>query len=177
MKWVNGVLVLALLLGGCGYTTKSLLRSDIKTICVENFANRIPVTEETSDERMYIGYRPRMEYDITKAVVDRFIFDGNLKISDRKDADLILTGELVDFRKEPLRYDANDNVEEYRLRLVTSLELTDVKNNKPMWKEKEFAGESTYRTGGSLAKSESSAIDDAKSDLARRIVERTVEGW
>ncbi len=176
-RWVNGILIFTLLLSGCGYTTKSLLRSDIKTICVENFVNKIPVTEQTSDARMYIGYRPRLEYDITKALVDRFIFDGNLKVADKKNADLILTGELVDFRKEPLRYDANDNVEEYRLRLVTSLEMTDVKNNKLMWKEKEFAGEATYRTGGSLAKSESSAIDDAKADLARRIVERTVEGW
>lgn len=177
MRWVSGVLVFALLLGGCGYTTKSLLRPDIKTICVENFVNRIPVTNETSDARMYIGYRPRLEYDITKALVDRYLFDGNLRIVDRKDADLILTGELVDFRKEPLRYDSNDNVEEYRLRLVTNLEMTDAKNNKLMWKEKGFAGESTYRTGGSLAKSESYAVDDAKEDLARRIVEKTVEGW
>lgn len=179
-RWVRGVLVFAFLLGGfngCGYTTKSLLRPDLKTICVENFANKIPVTNETSDARMYIGYRPRLEYDVTKAISDRYLFDGNLRIADRKTANLILKGELVDFRKEPLRYDANDNVEEYRVRLVTNLELTDAKTGTLMWKEKAFAGESTYRTGGSLATSEVNALNEAKSDLARRIVERTIEGW
>ncbi len=180
MRWICGVLMFAFLAGclnSCGYTTKSLLREDLKTICVENFANKIPVTDEMSDARMYIGYRPRLEHDVTKAVSDRFLFDGNLRITERKNADLILTGELVDFRREPLRYDANDNVEEYRVRLVTNLELTDTKTNTLMWREKEFAGESTYRTGGSLATSETSAINDARSDLARRIVERTIEGW
>jgi outer membrane lipopolysaccharide assembly protein LptE/RlpB len=164
-------------LGGCGYTYKSLLPEDLKTICVDNFVNKIPVTTETTDERMYRGYKPGMEYDVTKAVVNRFIFDGNLKVTEKKNADLILTGELIDYKKESLRYDTNDNVEEYRIRLVTNLELWDVKNKAVLWRENNFAGESTYRTGGSLAQSETNAIRDAESDLARRIVERTVEAW
>lgn len=169
--------VCALFVSGCGYTTRSLLPDRFKTIYIENFKNNIKVTAEQSDERMYRGYRPGMEIELTKAVIDKFLIDGNLKISNGDDADLMLKGELTDFRKEALRYDSNDNVEEYRTLLVVNLELIDVRTGKTVWTEKEFAGESTYRTGGSLAISENDSIKNANTDLARRIVERTVEGW
>jgi len=127
---------------------------------------------------MYRGYKPQMQFDITKAVIDRYVFDGNLKIVDAgKDSDLVLTGELVDFRREALRYDTNDNIEEFRIRLIVNLVLKDVKKDKVVWTEREFAGESTYDTTGALAKSEGAAIEDATLDLARRIVERTIENW
>lgn len=174
---VIAICILLLAASGCGYTTKALLPGHVKTIYVENFANKIQIEEQTDDSRMYRGYRPQLEFDITKAIVDKFIFDGNLKITDKNSADLILSGSLVDFRRESLRYDANYNAEEYRVRLVVDLELKDVKENKIMWREKDFSGEAAYRTAGSLAKSDSSAIDDARVDLARRVVERTIEGW
>ena len=170
-------LVLTALVSGCGYTTRSLLPSDTKTIYVANFTNSINITEEQSNLRMYRGYRPGMEIDLTKAVIDRFIFDGNLKIAQEASSDIALRGELIDFKKEALRYDANDNVEEYRIKLIVNLELSNTRTGKIVWKEKAFAGETTYRTGGSLAKSEDTAVKDAISDLARRIVERTIEAW
>src|SRR3989338_1285324 len=107
---------------GCGYTTQSLLPSSFRSIYVENFTNSIRITEEQSDVRMYRGYKPGMEIDLTKDTRDRFLFDGNLKIKNDANADILLKGELVDFRKEALRYDANDNVEEYRIALVVDIE-------------------------------------------------------
>lgn len=170
-------LVFIFFVSGCGYTTRSLLSPQFKAIHVENFANKVNITQEQTDERMYAGYRPGLEIDATRAVIDRFLFDGTLKIADIKDCDLILKGELIDFRKEALRYDRNDNVEEYRVRLVVNIELVDARSNKTIWKENEFAGETTYRTTGSLATTESASVKNAVSDLARRVVERTVEGW
>lgn len=163
-------------ISGCGYTTQSLLPSEFKTIYIDNFANKINVTAESSDSRMYRGYRPGMEIELTRAIRDKYLSDGNLKVTDSKDADLILTGELIDFRNEALRYDRNDNVEEYRVRMVVNMEL-QTRDGRTRWKENSFAGEDLYRTSGPLAKSESSAITAANSDLARRVVERTVEEW
>lgn len=162
---------------GCGYTTHSLLPGGARSIYVANFVNKIDMAQETSDARMYLGYRHALEAEITKAVVDRFIYDGNLRVSKEEGADIALVGELIDFRREGLRYDKNDNIEEYRIRLVVDIKLEDLRKKKILWKEKNFSGEATYRTTGSLAKSESSGIDDAVEDLSRRIVERTVEGW
>lgn len=171
------ILLIALFsISGCGYTTRSLLPTEFKTIYVENFVNKIKVTAESSDERMYRGYRPGMEIDVTKAIRDKYLFDGNLKVTDSQDADLVLTGELVDFRNESLRYDRNDNVLEYRVRMVVNIKLY-TKDGKTRWVEDGFAGESLYNTTGSLAKSESTAIKEAEADLARRVVERTIEEW
>lgn len=170
-------LMSALCVSGCGYTTSSLLPSEFKTICVENFKNSINITAEQSELRMYRGYRPGMETDLTKAVIDRFMFDGNLKIATEDKANLLLKSELIDYKRDPLRYDANDNVEEYRIKLIVNIELVDASTGTAMWNEKGFAGETTYRIAGSGSKSEGAAIRDAISDLAGRIVERTIEAW
>jgi outer membrane lipopolysaccharide assembly protein LptE/RlpB len=170
-------LILAVCVAGCGYTSKSLLPTEFKSIYVANFANRINVTAESTDTRMYRGYRPGMEIEITKAVEDRFLFDGNLKVAKEASADLVLKGELIDYNKEVLKYDTNDNAEEYRVRVAVRLELKDAKTGKTVWTENNFAGESTYRTGGSLAENETTAVGAAIADLARRVVERTVEAW
>ncbi len=162
---------------GCGYTTRSLLPSEYKTIRVENVKNSINVTAEQNDLRMYRGYRPGMEVDLTKAIIDRYLFDGNLKIAPEGSADLVLQSELIDFVRDPLRYDANNNIDEYRIKLIVNMELRDAKTGKTLWKERSFAGETTYYTTGTNAKSESGAVNDAVKDLARRIVERTVEAW
>ena len=54
MKIAVMLLVTIFSIAGCGYTTRSLLPSQFKTIYVENFVNKIKVTAESSDERMYL---------------------------------------------------------------------------------------------------------------------------
>ena len=164
-------------ISGCGYTTKSLLPSDLKTIYVENFVNGIKVTDESSDVRMYRGYRPGMELEVTRTIRDKFLRDGNLKLADLERADLVLKGELIDFRNEALRFSRDDDVEEYRVRLVVNMEMDNGKNGTVRWTENNFAGESLYRTSGPLVKTETVAIKEAAHDLARRVVERTIEEW
>ncbi len=170
-------LIFALGISGCGYTSSSLLPVNLKTIYVDNFKNSINITAEQNDLRMYRGYRPGMETEITKAVIDRFVFDGNLKMSPEGKADLVLKSELIDYKRDSLRYDANNNVEEYRIKLIINMQLEDTKKGVTLWTEKGFAGETTYRISGSGAKTESQALRDAEIDLASRIVERTIEAW
>ncbi|MFA5144158.1 MAG: LPS assembly lipoprotein LptE [Candidatus Omnitrophota bacterium] len=169
--------VFIFMIAGCGYTTRSLLPSNLRTIKVENFKNEIRVTAEQSNVRMYRGYRPGMEIEMTKSVIKEFLRDGSLRIAGESGADLILKASLIDFKRDALRYDANDNIEEYRIKLIINMELLNTRTGNVMWKERGFAGETTYRTGGNLGKSEDTAVNDAIADLSRRIVERTVEAW
>lgn len=170
-------LIVALFIAGCGYTTRSLLPENFKTIYVENVKNDIRVTAEQNNLRMYRGYRPGMETELTKAIIDRYRFDGNLKVVSDNRADLILDCALIDYKRDALRYDANDNVDEYRIILIVNMKLIDAKTGDVVWTEKGFAGESTYNTIGNLAMTDSGGVADAMNDLARRIVERTVEAW
>jgi len=167
------LLLMVIELSGCGYTTRSLIPSSFKTIYIATFLNNIKFDEISSDYRTYY---PGLEIKITNALIDRFVYDGNLRVVKEEEADLKLEGELVDYLKQPLRYSESDEIEEYRLSLVVNLVLKD-RENKIVWEEKNFIGDATYRLTGPLAKSESEALNDAIADLARRIVNRTVENW
>lgn len=162
---------------GCGYTTRSMISGKFKTIYVRPFINKIDITYDTDAASKYKIYKAGLETDITRTVVDKYLFDGNLRPIKLESADLILKGELIEFRRDPLRYTESDEVEEYRLNLVVNIELWDPGENKLVWQENGFTGDTTYFTSGINAKSEATAINDALSDLARRVVERTVEQW
>jgi len=164
-------------ISGCGYTTRSLISTRFKTIYVTPFLNKIDIASETSTSRNYQLYRPLLETDITRAVIDRFVLDGNLRIEKEHDADLILKGFLVDYRRDVLRYESDDNPEEYRISLVVDISLWDRKQDKLLWEEKSFIGDTTYFLTGANVKTEDTAISDATTDLARRIIERVVEEW
>ena len=163
-----------LFLGGCGYTTRSLITLQYQTIYVRPFVNKIDITSDTSVARKYNIYHPLLETDITNQVIDQFILDGDLRIDKEQEADLILAGELIDYRRDALRYtaDNDEEVEEYRLSISVRLKLQDTAEGIMLWEES-VVGDATYLTEGT----ESTAINEAIEDLARRVVERVVEVW
>jgi len=165
------------ILAGCGYTTRSAICEQYATIHVEQFINKIDITTDSLAANKYRIYRPMLESSLTQAVIDRYLFDGNLKPSTAGKADLALKGELVEFERAPLKYTEDDEVHEYRINLAVNISLYDTKTNDLIWQEKHFIGDTTYYTTGPLAKSEDQAVDLAITDLSRRIVERTVDQW
>lgn len=173
MKIKSLLLLLVFVFIGCGYTTSSNLAGNLRTIYVDTFVNGIIFSQEGSRD----SYLPLIEVNLRNKIVDRFLFDGNLKVSKKENADLILTGKLISYRKDTLRLTENDNVQEYRITVVVSMELLNTNTGKIMWSEPNFGGESTYFLEGSLAISEEAAADLAMNDLAKRIVERTIENW
>ena len=177
VSFIVVLFVSACVLSGCAYTTGSLLPKHLKTIYVDNFNSEINIGEEVTQMSKYKLYRPGLEIDVTREIVDRFVFDGNLKLAKKEDANLILRGSVTEYLKQPLRYDGNDEVEEYRIRVVVNMKAFDTVNEEIMWEETAYSGEATYMTTGQFAISEDAARDEAIKDLARRVVERTVEGW
>ena len=175
-------LLLATVLAGCGYTTRSMLYGKYSTIYITPFLNKVDITQEGYSANKYHIYRPMLETDITKNVINRYLFDGNLKPAKEDQADLVLKGELIEYRKDPLSYTANnEDVTEYRINIYVNLSLWDKKENKLLWQENNFNGNYSYFTsfasGNVVVVSEDAAVNNAVEDLARRIVERTVEQW
>lgn len=163
-------------ISGCGYTTRSMISDQFKTIHVEQFTNKININQESAANN-YKLYKPALETDITSAVTNRFILDGSLRISKKEGADLTLKGALVSFRRDALRYDNDDNVQEYRIGISVDMQLIDNKDGATLWEENHFTGEATYFTTGPSAKSDDAAVNEALEDLVRRIVERVVDQW
>ncbi len=120
-----------------------------------------------------------METKVTDAIINRFLVDGYLKVVSRaEDADLVLSGALTNYDKQPLRFDQrSENVDEYRANIIVDMSLENVTQNKKVWSEKGFVGFFEYNQTGRNSVSEDAAINNAIADLAKRIVERTVEDW
>lgn len=167
------ILMLVLALSGCGYTTGSLLPSNYHTIHIDAFKNKIGYLNESTRE-LYI---PLLENKVRDSIVQRFQNDGHIKVERNGQTDLVLKGELIRFEREELRVDNDQNVTEYRLRVTVNIALIDASDDKEIWKEDSFAGEATYYLSGPQSKSESAALEDALTDLSRRVVERTLENW
>ena len=176
------VLCLLFLTTGCGYTTRSMLSGKYKTIYITPFLNKVDITQEAYSANKYRIYRPMLETDITKKVINKYLFDGNLKPVKEGLADLVLKGELIEYRKDPVSYTSNsDNVTEYRININVNLSLWDKQEDKLVWAENNFNGNYSYFTsfasGNVIQVPEETAVTNAVEDLARRIVERTVEQW
>jgi outer membrane lipopolysaccharide assembly protein LptE/RlpB len=174
----RAVLLLAasLALAGCGYTTKSLLPENIRRVNVPPVKNAIDLSSEISDKTPFRVYRPGLEVEITNAVINRFIFDGQLKVVSADKADATFSAALVDYRRDALRYSAGEDIQEYRLSIVLDAALLQKSDNKVLWKER-LTGDTTFFLSGPRAVSEDEAAAKAVEDLARRVVEKTVEYW
>ena len=168
--------VLCIVMAGCGYTTKTILPDNVKTVHVDTFKNNIDITKEVSAKDKYEAYRPNLEVDLRDAIVNRVFLDGNFKVADKDSADAVLEGRILQYRKDPLRYQ-NEVVQEYRISLVCDVKLVSQKDASILFEEENITGDATYFTTGALQKTEASALSDAMSDLARRIINKIVENW
>jgi hypothetical protein len=175
VRWllVAGVMLAA----GCGYTTRPGLAPHLRTIYIKPFTNQIDISRITTNVERFPIYRHRMEVDLTNAVIERYQFTGLLRPISAERADCRLEGDLLEFRRDALRYDASQRIEEWRLSLVVNLRFVDQTTQTVLWEESGFVGDTTYFTLGVKAESEDSALNRAITDLARRIVERSVEDW
>lgn len=178
MKRISYILTMILLVSpGCGYRVGSILPSNIRTISVPTFKN--------------LTMEPGIEISVTNEIINQFQIDGTLKVvEDDAEADVKLIGELIEYRREPLRFQGRDfrEVSEYRLRLITRLTLIDVKTDTPTWQNRVVEGETTYFTSGSfrdvertalgaLTEQERTQLPTLLEDLAHDVVESVVEGW
>ncbi len=170
------VLAMSLLSGGCGYTTKSMLPENIKNVAVPPVKNSIDLSGEVTDKTPFRTYRPGLEVDLTNAIINRFIFDGNLKVAPADKADAIVKATLREYRRDPLRYSEGDDVQEYRLSIGLEVEVTQASDGKQLWHET-VVGDSTFFLSGSHAVSEDEAAAKAVEDVARRVVDKTIELW
>ena len=164
-------------LAGCGYTNKALIAPGANSIFVETFKNGIDITKEPSSRQKYNVYKPFLETKVTNAVIDRFLYDGNLKITDKDAADLLLQGEVVNYLRQPLRYSDSKEIQEYRINIMVNFTLRDLKTDKVLLEEKDLTADTSYFVTGKSAKTEDSAIDVLVEDLARRLVNRIVHRW
>ena len=149
----------------CGpYTFNPNLPGYIKSVTVPLFKN--PRTFKYGAERV-----------LTDAVIDEFVADGSLDVAGEDAADSKLQVEIVNYKKEALSYDVQEVVKEYNLAIVVSVTFTDLINNQVLWQEPSMYESVSYYAIGANAETEDDALERLSEELARKIVNRTLQGW
>ncbi|MCB9800303.1 MAG: LptE family protein [Candidatus Omnitrophica bacterium] len=170
MKKLFVFLMMITLISGCGYTRKSMLPDDIKTIYVETVENKIPPSE-------IIAYQVGLEMDITNAVIRRLHRDGNLKVVSQDSADVLLRTKLTGYEQEGVRFSRLETVQEFRVFIVVSMELINNKTGEVIWAEPNFSGDSEYFVSHVRSINREDASAKAIDRLAVNMVDRIVEDW
>ena len=156
------VFLIPIVLAGCGYTTSTIRGAGISSIYVPMFMNQT--------------YEHNVHVTVTDAVINELILDGNLRLLKQEDADTILEGQVVRYKTEPLGYDKNNDVEQYRVVVTTQVVFKNLNKGEIIWTQT-IEGSTAYYTSGRLGMSERAAADKAIENLARNIVSEVINFW
>lgn len=159
-------LVLACLVGGCGYSVGmgGNLPSHIKTVAVPIFVNSTQ--------------QPAVESVITAAVINAFVTSGRLKVVSVKEADSILEGDIIGYNLDSIAFNPQINVTEYRLRVRVNILFRDVRQGTTLWKQDGLEQWADFRVQGQVSETlarEDVAARQAAVDIGRRIVASSVD--
>ena len=154
-----GLILAAVVLAGCGYSTKGSLPDHIKTVAVPIFKNRT--------------LEPGVDSAITSGVVNAFSSGGRVKVVPIDEADAILQGEVVAYSLDGLSFDRNANVQAYRLRLVLNVEFRDVKRSAMLWRQEGLSETSDFQVQGQVSDTIArarGAVSQAAAEIGRKVV-------
>lgn len=172
IKWkAKFYLLLALLFieGGCAHIPQPILPSHIKRIHIPIFKNRT--------------FRYGLEERLTNSVIEAFILDGQLIVAKEEVSDGEIRGEFISYFKEPLSYDDEGYVTEYKLWVKVCLLLYDLHSKEVLWRDKIEEGviyipETSSLVGeGMRSETQEEAEKRIIERIASRIVSRTIDGW
>ena len=165
-NWLLSFSISCFLFSGCGYHlvgSGNSLPPHLKTIFISVFGN-------TSSQ-------PEIHRELTRAVLQSFIFDGRLKVTNKDDADLIMDATLNSYRIRNVSFGSKDLVSNIIIELGVELKVTDQVKNK-IFMEKKLITQWDYKSTSDVAATERArleAVDLAFQDLGRRLVSLLVD--
>ena len=177
---IFGIIVVA---GGCGYTVASTLSQRYRTI-------HIPAARNTIKEY-------DLQAPLTNALIRKFTVNGRLRVVDAERSDLRLETDINGYRLDPITYDDEDRVAQFRVTVVAAARLMDARAGTEIWNEQRVVGTSSFMVSrlvpsvtprgntdffASTVRSfpsgnEGEATTEALEDLASQILYLTVERW
>lgn len=159
-----GLALTAVLLAGCGYSTRGNLPEHIKTVAVPMFKNRT--------------LQPGVEAAITSGVVNAFTSGGRVRVVPLDEADAILEGEVVGYSLDGLAFDRNATVRAYRVRVVLNVEFRDLRRSALLWRQEGLQETSDFQVEGTVsdtvARGQGAALL-AASEIGRKVVNLAVD--
>ena len=144
---------------GCGYSTRSLLPSHLKTIAVKTVENS--------------STQPGLAEELTFALPKAFNIDRSLRVTSIEQAHLLLSATITSYSKTAAAYNSNQEVSTYEITLTALVDVIDQIRNEPF-----FNGTVTSRVPYDPQRSsEEEVARTAIEKLAREIVRQVVTAW
>ncbi len=140
----------------CGYSTRSLLPDYIKKIHIRIFDN---TTVKTGLDEI-----------ATRATIEAFRTGSGLKITDEKQADLVIEGRVTYYNKEPYVYTGAQNINQYKVTVSFHVRGLDQTRHAVFW-EGEVSEWSIFDTD------ESAGINEAVRKTAQKLVTTLLTNW
>jgi len=134
----------------------------IKNIYIETFSNRT----------VFYGLEQKMREDL----INEFLNEGRLGIAAKKElADAILEGIITRYELQPLKYDASEVVQEYKLSMDVSFRFID-KTGKVLYEEDNLHYDITYYPPGSTVEGVTIETEnEAQERLIKEVVQEIVQ--
>lgn len=150
-------------LAGCAYySTSATGGSGFRSVA-------IPLMENESLE-------PEIQQALTDSLIQAFLQDAALRVTDEDRADIVLRGTIVEVRDDPFTY--RGQADQFQISVFLDVSCYDVKNKKQLWEEKRLKGYGIYSAAGQREEARQEGLGAAFEILTRDIVDRTqVGGW
>jgi len=159
-------LTLTVSLAGCaGYQVGPTLGANYRSVAVLMFRNKT--------------YQPQIEVQITGAVIKAFQADGTLRIDSAASADVIVTGEITQYRQHELRSQRTDTgaPSEYRVTIEARIEAHDRVTGKTVLAPTVVTGSGDTFIGDDLQSAQQQVLPLIAENLAKRVVTLLAEKW
>lgn len=161
---VSVAIALTLLCGCAGYMlgpTNGLI-AGAKTIQIRPFSNQT--------------FQPRLGDAMTTALRQQIQRDGTYRLATHGDADVIVTGTVVRYRRHELSFVPNDvlTVRDYRVSATAELITLDAATGHSLTNT--VTGYTLVRVGSDLTSSERQALPLLADDLAKKMASLLVDG-
>ncbi|MCP4365086.1 MAG: LptE family protein [Planctomycetes bacterium] len=155
------LLIVASLLSGCGYTSRSLLEQNVRSIYIKIFDN------ET--------FRRDLEFDLTKAIKEEILLRTRLKVVDKKHADSILFGSIETVTERVLIESPDAEVIESSVSTTVRFSWTDQRTGRAIIDKHKVAASAEFI----VTKNEDVGIGEQKAfvNVARKIVNLMERDW
>jgi hypothetical protein len=148
-----------------GYRLGPVSHTDHKSVAVPMFRNKT--------------LHPQLEAQITNAIIKRFQADGTLRVDSRDDADVVVTGVIIDYTRDELRSVREDvgTAREYRINITAEIEARDGRTGKMIVEKTSVTGKADTFIGSDLQSAEFQALPLAADDMARQVISLLTESW
>lgn len=157
--------LLCAVLFSCSYSVYSNAYPHLKKIAVRAFENK------------------STDYALGDLLLNRlsteFQNDGRLKLVTQQ-PDCTLEGSIISFEENVYSYDTSNNVQDYQLKLVCSVTLTDLINNQVIYENKGLSLSEAYAISAessAKSKSKEEATDELITKLYKTIIQNSLETW